>query len=57
MLGVVSTNWVDDSFWWVGGVYIAHFAMYAILENRTHVKSGHACATQVICIALSWILH
>jgi hypothetical protein len=31
-----------------GGAYVAHFAMYATLENRTYGKSGPMCATPII---------
>ena len=30
----------------MGGAYIALFAMYATLEDRTHGKSSHVCATR-----------
>src|SRR6516225_6578659 len=40
---VVTTSCVDNLFL-VGGAYIAHFAMYTTLENRTHGKKAAMCA-------------
>src|SRR5215472_13921006 len=43
--GVLYTNWLHNLYP-MGGACIAHFAVYATLEDRT--DGGHVCATRVI---------
>jgi hypothetical protein len=31
----------------MGGAYVAHFAMYVILNIAHMARSGHVCATQI----------
>jgi hypothetical protein len=52
---VVSTNWMDNLYL-MGGAYIGVLRCMRPLSVAHMVKGDHVCATQVICIPISWTL-